>query len=248
MCLGQIASGRGLDRPETEDQGWEHFLRRQEFMPLMKPRQGSSLAPIVAGFLVFSVLSLWIRSFSAREKEAPARVPVYLDSAEGVLAKRRRLGAGVQEATQEKIEEARSRGPSRGLFGSRASRSSFSAFSRVFASKPTVWSSPEFDPSARTLAESEVLYRLLGLPEGDFLYHRDRGWLRLVEGEWVEVEDQDLPEAVALYYPRLVRRDYDSRTQRGTGSPRARGTQDGVFAVPAWLLPDSEKESGGESE
>lgn len=60
------------------------------------------------------------------------------------------------------------------------------------------------NPDLRDMVASpEVLVRLLGTPQGDFIYHREYGWMRFVDGHWEPVDPYRLPEDLKTMYPAL---------------------------------------------
>jgi len=52
-------------------------------------------------------------------------------------------------------------------------------------------------------ASTAIVVRLFGTAFGDFVYHRDSGWLQFVDGEWRRLDPFDLPRLLHELYPDL---------------------------------------------
>jgi hypothetical protein len=112
-------------------------------------------------------------------------------------------------------------------------------FSRIFAAgRPQARHDGERSELAELLASGDVLYRLLGIDAGDFVYHRSRGWLRYdeTEGAWVPVDSRNFPPELAEAYPQLV--PIPGRSGAPVDPEHVGG--DGVFEAPGWLVEEED--------
>lgn len=200
-------------------------------------RRGQAALPwLVVGVVALGVLGLLLSRFSTSDEATPPAPSTYLGDEQGVIARRR---AARQEASDEaaaRVREARE--ATRRRMSARSNRST-AAFTRLFqVGKPTArYDQGERSDMAELLSSPDVLYRMLGLDSGDFVYHRTRGWLQFVDGRWVAVEPRDFPREVAAAYPQLVPRPGSSGPPV---DPEAVGG-DGRFAIPGWMATEEEE-------
>lgn len=217
-------------------------------------RRAQSLPLLAAGLAAIALLVATLARYRARaEATPPGRGPAYLGD-EGAA-----LPAGRRAAIPHPAAGRASRGTmGRSPAGGRSSRHlSYGAATRLLAAghlgaggrasggpEPGAGTGPE--PGAGSFAygtgseggagePAAILVRAFGLPEGDYVYHRDRGWMRFDGQGWVLVRLQDLPPALARAYPDLM--DRAARVRGGMPAPRAAGGAggDGEAALPAWL-------------
>lgn len=77
------------------------------------------------------------------------------------------------------------------------------------------------------VASEDVVVRLLGTPDGDFIFHRKHGWMNHRGDKWEPIPFDQLPPELCRLYPYL-----------GRGKDAALG--DAGFDRPDWMKRDAE--------
>lgn len=144
------------------------------------------------GFLALGLLATLLRLFSAPEDAAPRPSrpsSTYLHESTGAMSSRR------DEARRRRAEQA-----ARVMAARRGQGFEHARSSRIFT-VPGRGDAARREELRDLLTSDDVLIRLFGRPEGDFLFHRTHGWLTFRDGEWLPVEPGALPAWIRTAYP-----------------------------------------------
>lgn len=188
---------------------------------LRLPRQGRRGQNLVlsAGIVVLGIfVTFGLSRFMAEEESSneEALESVYLtqeNTAMGGASQSRRPGVESGSPSIETVEAGVE------SFSTTHRCFSFHSGSRLFGSNAL--SAKESEPGAihgemRDFISSDLIeIRLLGTAEGDFVYHRQFGWMKYSDGEWRAMDPFELPEFLKESYPQLCR--YELATGGGGG-------------------------------
>lgn len=72
------------------------------------------------------------------------------------------------------------------------------------------------------VASPDVVVRVLGSPDGDFVFHRQHGWMIYRNGQWEPIGSDELPEELRRLYPYL-------------GASGVKKLGDADYERPAWM-------------
>lgn len=185
-----------------------HGVRRRRRSSM----RGQNLV-LAAGLTVLGiVVVLTLREFMTRDDGARRTTdPRYLVDERTVTGRRRTATSAAPDGTVVASAEGGADAGS-GRTGSGTGSPVSSARQRTFSHRggSAVFASRDgalpraLNPDLRDMVASpEVLVRLLGTAQGDFIYHREYGWMRFVDGHWEPVDPYRLPEDLKTMYPAL---------------------------------------------
>lgn len=172
------------------------MTRRPPFTPLRRRARGNT--PLVTAWLLLllGLVSLTLyRAATRQDSPARPRREVYLSDEVGAVAAARRARREQTEAVIAKARRAR-----------KARQGSFrhADAAALFAGLTGAGDRAVHQETRDLLASPDILLRLFGTPDGDFLFHRRLGWLRYIGGQWIPMRPDELPGALRDAHPDLV--------------------------------------------